>query len=392
MAPLEVQVFLFGEGKGISMISTVGLTPAKGGEKISPKTKLALVAIAAAIAIIVAVVGLASLAPKSKPASVNEPPVAEFTYVANNLTVVFNASASHDPDGSIANYSWTLGDGTGLNGKDVTHTYSENGTYKTTLTVTDNGGKKNSTSMDVTVTRMVTPVTNKQPVAMIEIVSIIDRTVTLSGADSKALQDKTIIGYAWTFGDDKTGTGVSVSHTYATNGTYMITLTVTDNASATNSASVKVKVSLTPPAENEPPTAVINIVSVANLTVELSGFNSMAAPGATIASYAWSFGDGTTGTGTNVTHTYAKNGTYRINLTVTDSFGLSDKTSVKVTVSSTPVPPPPNPHPHPQGPPGLLRAIEIHKEKADRNGGLQNSLDHLEDNLSRWLQINGLSP
>jgi hypothetical protein len=135
---------------------------------------------------------------------------------------------------------------------------------------------------------------------------------------------------------------------------------------------------------------VINIVSVANLTVELSGFNSMAAPGATIASYAWSFGDGTTGTGTNVTHTYAKNGTYRINLTVTDSFGLSDKTSVKVTVSSTPVPPPPNPHP--QGPPGLLRAIEIHKEKADRNGGLQNSLDHLEDNLSRWLQIIGLSP
>jgi PKD repeat protein len=323
---------------------------------------------------------------------VNEPPVAEFTYAANNLTVVFNASASHDPDGSIANYTWTLGDGTGLDGKDVTHTYSENGTYKTKLTVTDNGGKKNSTSMEVTVTRMVTPVMNKQPVAVIEIVSIVDRTVALSGADSKALQDKTITGYAWTFGDEKTGTGVSVTHTYSANGTYLITLTVTDNTSATNSASVKVKVSLTPPAEKEPPTAVINIVSVVNLTVELSGFDSMSAPGATIVSYTWSFGDGTTGTGANVTHAYAKNGTYRINLTVTDSFGLSDKASVKVTVSSIPMPPPPNPHPHPQGPPGLLHAIEIHKEKADRNGGLQNSLDHLEGNLSRWLQNNGLSP
>ena len=337
-------------------------------------------------------VGLASLGPKTKPASVNEQPVAGFTYAANNLTVVFNASASHDPDGSIANYSWSLGDGSGFYGKDVTHTYSANGTYKTKLTVTDNGGKKNSTSMDVTVTLIVTPVTNKQPVAVIEIVSIVDRTVALSGADSKALQEKTITGYAWTFGDEKTGTGASVTHTYAADGTYLITLTVTDNASATNSASVKVKVSLTPPAENEPPTAVINIVSVVNLTVELSGFESMSGPGATIASYAWSFGDGTTGTGANVTHAYAKNGTYRINLTVTDSFGLSDKASVKVTVWSTPLPPPPNPHPHPNGPPGLLHAIEIHKEKADRNGGLKNSLAHLEENLSKWLQKNVPSP
>jgi PKD repeat protein len=368
---------------------TVGLMPAKGGDTISPRTKLALVAIAAAIAIIVAVVGLASLAPKTKPASVNERPVAEFTYAANNLTVVFNASASHDPDGSIANYSWNFGDEAGFYGKDVTHTYSANGTYKNKLTVTDNGGAKNSTSMDVTVTRTVTPATNKQPVAVIEIVSIDDLTVSMSGANSKALQDKTITSYAWTFGDDKVGTGVSVSHTYTANGAYMITLTVTDSAGATNSASVQVKVSTTP-AEDEPPTAVISIVSVTNLTVKLSGVDSMSAPGATIVSYAWNFGDGTTETGVIATHTYAKNGTYSIALTVTDSSGLSDKASVKVTVSSTPMPPPPNPHP--QGPPGLLHAIEIHKEKADRNGGLQNSLDHLEENLGRWLQISGLAP
>jgi PKD repeat protein len=368
----------------------VGLTPAKGGERISPRTKLALVAIAAAIAIIVTVVGLASLAPKTKPASVNEPPVAEFAYVANNLTVVFNASASHDPDGSIANYSWTFGDETGFYGKDVTHAFSANGTYKTKLTVTDNGGAENSTSMDVTVVRTVAPVMNKQPVAVIEIVSIDELSVSVSGADSKALQDKTITSYAWTFGDDKSGSGVSVSHTYAANGTYMITLTVTDSGGATNNASIKVSVSMTLPAEEEPPTAVITIVGVANLTVELSGFDSMAAPGSTIVSYAWSFGDGTNGTGVNVTLTYAKNGTYRVTLTVTDNFGLSDKVSIKITVWSTPLPPPPNPHP--QGPPGLLHAIEIHKEKADRNGGLRNSLDHLEENLSRWLQVHGLTP
>ena len=365
----------------------MGLTPEKGGERISPKTKLALVAIAAAIAILVAVVGLASMGPKTKPASVNERPVAEFTYDANNLTVVFNASASYDPDGSIANYSWTFGDKTGFYGKDVTHMYPANGTYKARLNVTDNGGAKNSTSMDVTVLRTVTPATNKQPVAVIEIVSIDGLTVSVSGANSRALQDKTITGYAWTFGDDKVGTGVSVSHTYGANGVYMIALTVTDSSGATNSASVQVKVSTTP-AENEPPTAVISIVSVTDLTVELSGVDSTSAPSATIVSYAWDFGDGATGTGATVTHTYAKNGTYSVVLTVTDSFGLSDKASAKVKVSSNPIPPP---NPHPQGPPGLLHAIEIHKEKADRNDGLQNSLNHLEDNLSKWLQTNGLT-
>jgi hypothetical protein len=32
-----------------------------------------------------------------------------------------------------------------------------------------------------------------------------------------------------------------------------------------------------------------------------------------------------------------------------------------------------------------LHAIEIHEGKADRNGGLQNSLDHLKSNLDHWL-------
>ena len=328
------------------------------------------------------------MAPKTKPASVNEPPVAVFSSAANNLTVVFNASASHDPDGSIANYSWTFGDDSGSYGKDVTHTYAANGTYNATLIVTDNGGKNDSSSKNVTVEQMVTPVMNKQPVAVIEIVAVDNLTVSLSGAESSALQSKTITDYAWTFGDDSTGTGVSVSHTYAADGTYTITLNVTDSGGATNSATVGLKVSQEP-AEENPPTAVIDLVVVTNLTVELSGFDSTAAPGATIVKYVWDFGDGTNGTGVNVTHMYASNGTYRITLTVTDSLGLSGKASIKVSVSSGPTPPP---NPHPQGPPGLLHAIEIHKEKADRNGGLQNSLDHLEENLDRWLQTNGLAP
>jgi PKD repeat protein len=43
-----------------------------------------------------------------------------------------------------------------------------------------------------------------------------------------------------------------------------------------------------------------------------------------IASEAWDFGDGTTGSGREVDHTYSAPGTYTVVLTVTDKHGLKD--------------------------------------------------------------------
>lgn len=57
-------------------------------------------------------------------------------------------------------------------------------------------------------------------------------------------------------------------------------------------------------------------------------------PGATISTYAWIWGDGTTGTGQNPgPHTYSSAGTYTITLTVADSYGISTAKTLKVTVS-----------------------------------------------------------
>jgi len=274
-----------------------------GGETISPKKKLAIVATTAVLALIVVVVGLASLQPKSRPQSVNELPVASFVYDADNLTVVFNASASSDPDGSIANYSWTFGDDTGAFGNVTRHVYATNGSYKAALTVTDDKGGKNSTKKDLTVSMKVTPVEEKKPVANIEY-DVDELTVDVSGAKSRAPESGSITTYSWVFGDGATATGVTATHTYAANGSYVITLTVTDDKGATNSTSVKVDVKTNP----------------------------------------------------------------------------------------IPPPPPPPPPPHQQGPPGLLHAIEIHKEKADRNSGLQNSLDTLQQNLENWLDKHASPP
>ena len=60
----------------------------------------------------------------------------------------------------------------------------------------------------------------------------------------------------------------------------------------------------------------------------------------TIASYAWNFGDGTTGTGVNPSHAYAAAGGYTATLTVTDNRGGTAGTSVSVTAAAPPNVPP----------------------------------------------------
>ncbi len=339
--------------------------------------------------IVAVVVGLASLQPKTTPQSVNKPPVAHFVVEKNNnLAVVLNATTSSDPDGNITSYSWSFGDESANGTGAVTeHTFPANGTYKVMLTVTDNGGAKNSTSENVTVVKTVTPTVKHYPVAVLVIVKVENLTVTVSGWYSYALDSKTIESYEWTFGDGTSATVANVTHTYAANGTYKITLNVTDSGGLYNTSEHNQQVTKGVTVLYYP-VAIIKIENVTHLTVTLSGWQSYALKGKTIVNYTWDFGDGTNASGANVTHTYAANGTYIITLTVTDSGGLKNSTHVDVKVTKQVTPP----TPHPNGPPGLLHAIEIHELKADRNSGLKKSLDHLEENLDRWLEHHGQAP
>ncbi len=76
----------------------------------------------------------------------------------------------------------------------------------------------------------------------------------------------------------------------------------------------------------------------------------------TIVSYAWNFGDNTTGSGSVVTHTYSTAGNYPVTLTVTDNAGNTASTSVVVIVLAPTVPPPPPPDPNVIAPPSNLTA------------------------------------
>jgi len=66
-------------------------------------------------------------------------------------------------------------------------------------------------------------------------------TVQFRGSDSYD-PDGAIVSYAWDFGDGSTASEADVSHTYETAGSYVATLTVTDDAGATSSDSVAVTV------------------------------------------------------------------------------------------------------------------------------------------------------
>jgi predicted secreted protein with PEFG-CTERM motif len=68
----------------------------------------------------------------------------------------------------------------------------------------------------------------------------------------------------------------------------------------------------------------------AGATVNFNASNSTDNIG--IVSYAWNFGDDTTGTGISATHVYSNSGTYNVSLTVEDAAGNRDTQSVTVTV------------------------------------------------------------
>ena len=80
---------------------------------------------------------------------VNHAPVASFTYVCTALTCDFDASGSHDPDGSIGYYDWDFGDGSIGSGVNVSHVYGQAGIYQVTLMVTDDGGMTGETTLPI---------------------------------------------------------------------------------------------------------------------------------------------------------------------------------------------------------------------------------------------------
>src|SRR5881394_2359060 len=151
-----------------------------------------------------------------------------------NLAVDVDASASTDTDATpIATYTFDIGDGSPVvgpqSGATSSHVYTAQGTYIVTVTVADSGGLTSVATAQVTVT-------DSPPTARMT-VQVSGLTVTADATASTDTDATGIGSYTFNFGDGSPLVGPQGSptavHTYATAGSYTVTLTVTDTAGQT---------------------------------------------------------------------------------------------------------------------------------------------------------------
>ncbi len=261
----------------------------------------------------------------------NLPPTAiltaNLTSGAAPLEVIFTGSTSTD-DVAIVSYAWDFRDGTTSSDADPVHTFVVDGTYIVALTVTDGEGLTNT----ATVTIVVETLMNQAPTAAI--------TANLtSGAapleviftGSTSTDDLAIVSYAWDFMDGTTSSDADPVHTFTVDGSYLVTLTVTDGEGLTNTATVAIVVGdginqttaqiLVDFTEGEAP-----------LLVQFDGSGSSG--DVAVTSYSWDFGDDTSLSSAEAPqHIYRIPGIYTATLTVVDADGLTTTDSVTITVN-----------------------------------------------------------
>lgn len=163
------------------------------------------------------------------------PPSADFSFTVNELNVSFSNQSS-DSDGTVVSYEWQFGDGQTSNLENPSHSYNSAGTYTVSLVVTDNDGQTGSVSKNVTVTQ-----DSNVPTANF---TFSQNDLSVDFTDTSTDVDGTIDTWLWTFGDGQTSTTANPSHTYASAGTYTVTLDVSDNDGLTDTTSQQVTVSI----------------------------------------------------------------------------------------------------------------------------------------------------
>lgn len=136
--------------------------------------------------------------------------------------------------------------------------------------------------------------------------------------------------FSWTFGDGTGALGVTTTHRYQQVGSYVVTLTVRNDTGQTATATATVNVSTTPQGQ------VANFTfSPAAPAVNQDIFFNASTSTVSAPTFAWDFGDGTTGTGVTITKRYSRSGTFTVTLRATNPAGQTAATSRAVTVSST---------------------------------------------------------
>jgi PKD repeat protein len=239
--------------------------------------------------------------------------------------VWFDGGASHASwDASLESYAWDLdGDGTDDAFTRVASTAYAGGTYTVRLRVTDSLG----VTAEATVTVMAG---NRRP----------ETDYALSPTDPYTLQDVrfvdlsfdsdgAIVSRLWDFGDGTTSTAPDPIHQYVEAGAYGVSLRVTDDDGAVVERSEETLV-----VRNRAPTAAFSAVPDASDPALVRFREGAWDADGTVTDWRWDFGDGSTASGREPEHAYARPGTYVVRLQVRDDLGALSSGSASVVAQA----------------------------------------------------------
>jgi PKD repeat protein len=249
-------------------------------------------------------------------------------FVEEGSVVSFEGAAPGSICSDMAQYDWDCGDGSPIvEGKNIDHIYGDNGAYTVTLDVfADNGSRSTDTAR--------VAVLNVAPTGDAGPDQVVDEgdTVHFSGAyTDPGFNDTHDI--VWAFGDGSTETGkLNPTHSYAEDGVYAVTLTVTDDDGGVGTDTLTGTVmNVAPLVQLSGDKEIVDVCEGINLN------GTFTDPGLLDShSYSWDFGDGGAIISDTLalTHSYSDSGVYSILLTVRDDDGGEGEASFSVTVNT----------------------------------------------------------
>lgn len=265
------------------------------------------------------------------------------------LTVIFDASESYDPDdgtgpgAGITKWEFNFGAGGGWEDYDLDSTaeyeYTVVNSYQAAVRITDNEGSTATAQVDVRIGNppiaelQATPLSGNQPLE-----------VTFDASESSD-PGGSIVKFVWDWDGDgifeyDSGTTSIVQYTYEEPGEYNATVKVYDNDGLTDTQSVTETHSVLITVSNTPPVADISAdQTVGNqpMTVNFDASNSSDADGS-IVKYEFDFDEGSGwedyGIASTAEHLFADDGSYEVQVRVTDNDNATDTHMVVITVNN----------------------------------------------------------
>ncbi len=222
--------------------------------------------------------------------------------------------------GKIIKRRWSFGDGTFSEETTPRHLYKEPGTYRVILEVWS--GIVCAESLTKTIEVMPNPAAGFTTANVCEgTPARFTNTTQIRGGGA--------LTYTWNFGDGTTSSEPSPAHLYKAPGTYTVALAVKAANSCEQSFTSSITVYPTPKADFSPSVGcVTDVVSFQDMSSLLNG---------NLTTWAWDFGDGTTASTQHPSHTYAREGTYPVKLTVSSALGCTHTITKAITISPAPI-------------------------------------------------------